>query len=118
MNRIDRRKFIIRSGMAIGAGLLTPYFKVAAQTSSLQNWAEIRSQFSLAPDRINMALMLLASHPKKVTAAIEMYRKGLDHDPVTYWEENRTQEDDVNRFADPSSAGAEAEGVCEEPGQR
>src|SRR6185436_19726230 len=38
--------------------------------------------------RINLALMLLTSHPRPVREAIERHRRGFDEDPVTYLHEN------------------------------
>jgi selenocysteine lyase/cysteine desulfurase len=91
---MDRRKFLIQSGLAVGAGAILKPFQINAYPLTLDNWTDVRAQFNLAPDRINMALMLLASHPKIVADTIEHHRKNFDKDPVTYWEENALQQDE------------------------
>jgi len=86
---MDRRSFLNRSGIAIGATLVLP--SLASQKSqhlTLDTWAGIRSQFRFAPDKIPMSQMLLASHPKWVNDAIEKHRNSFDENPVEYWEEN------------------------------
>lgn len=47
-------------------------------------WDEVRAQFALSPDYIHMSALYVASHPKVVRDAIDVYRKELDNDPVTY----------------------------------
>jgi selenocysteine lyase/cysteine desulfurase len=54
----------------------------------LSSWPAVRDQFLLTRDRINLAMMLLASHPRPVREAIERHRRGFDEDPVTYFHEN------------------------------
>lgn len=88
MSNLARRNFLIRSGLAIGAGVLLPALNAHAQPFKPDDWQSVRAQFKLAPKKINMALMLLASHPKTVAKAIEMHRNNFDNDPVSYWEEN------------------------------
>jgi len=90
MNNINRRMFIQRSGAALGAAALFPVNRVDSSPipDTSKNWADVRNQFSLNPDYIHMALMLLASHPRKVKDAIAEHRRKFDNDPVTYWEEN------------------------------
>jgi selenocysteine lyase/cysteine desulfurase len=50
------------------------------------SWPAIREEFSLAPGKIHLAGMLLASNPRVVREAIERHRRALDDDPVTYLE--------------------------------
>lgn len=99
MSKMNRRHFLTSSGLAIGAGVLLPNLNLKAKAFDSQDWSSVRDQFSLASDRINMALMLLASHPQKVKDAIERHRKGFDHDPVSYWEENRQLQETVKEAA-------------------
>ncbi|MDH4057192.1 MAG: aminotransferase class V-fold PLP-dependent enzyme [Cyclobacteriaceae bacterium] len=112
---MDRRKFLLNSGLAAGATLAMPALscttqpKEEAPLESFDDWIGIRNQFKLAPDRIHMAQMLLASHPAPVRRAIEMHRKHFDENPTEYWEENFVQMD--KRVAEAAAryinAGAE-----------
>lgn len=52
------------------------------------DWARVRAQFNLAPDRVDMSAMLIASHPKAVRDAIERHRQALDATPIEYLEDN------------------------------
>jgi len=88
MKNFGRRDFIFRSTIALGAGLTIPSLNLRSSSFNPQDWQSIREQFKLDPNRINMALMLLASHPRQVAEAIEKHRKGFDNDPVSYWEEH------------------------------
>ena len=52
------------------------------------DWARVRSQFALLPDRVDMSAMLIAAHPKPVREAIERHRRGLDEQPIEYLEQH------------------------------
>lgn len=98
MGAIDRRDFLIRSGLAIGASLLAaeaPLAKSFASTpsSKLDNWQAVREQFQLSRDFIQLAGFFLASHPAPVRAAIERHRRGLDADPIGYWFEQEEKQE-------------------------
>lgn len=86
---IDRRQFLAGGGVAVAAAGV-PAVRAEAQAaeppklSRGANWEEVRRQFVLAPDIIDMSAMLIASHPAPVRAAIETYRQALDADPVRY----------------------------------
>jgi selenocysteine lyase/cysteine desulfurase len=104
MGTIDRREFLTRSGLALGAAWLTaelPILKTdAAPAEKLDSWDSIRGQFSLSPDLVHMAGFFLASHPASVREAIERHRRGLDADPIGYWfEQEEKQEMAVLRAA-------------------
>ncbi|HEX9741281.1 MAG TPA: hypothetical protein VGA17_00655, partial [Nitrospiraceae bacterium] len=103
---MDRRQFLVRTGLAVSAGLLAgslPLPKVLAQTSPpprLDTWEAVRDQFLLKRDWIHMTGFLLASHPAPVREAIERHRRGLDEDPATYWfEHEESAEAEVLRAA-------------------
>jgi selenocysteine lyase/cysteine desulfurase len=90
MNAIDRRGFLVRSGLALGAALLSselsPLCKPAlAESSSPSDWQGVRDQFLLSRNLIHLAGFFLASHPTPVREAIERHRAGLDADPIGYW---------------------------------
>ncbi len=98
MGAIDRRDFLIRSGLAIGASLLAaeaPLSKsfASAPPPKLDNWQAVREQFQLSRDFIQLAGFFLASHPAPVRAAIERHRRGLDADPIGYWFEHEEQQE-------------------------
>src|SRR3982074_2554010 len=86
-----RRDFLVRTGQVIGAAALTSALRtaeaLAGQHSSADSpsWEAVRANFNLAPDLIPMAGFFLASHPKPVRDAIEMYRRALDANPIEYW---------------------------------
>src|SRR5689334_5518159 len=89
MNSIDRRRFLVRSGLALSAALLAAEFPVprtaAADEPSLPpDWQAVRDQFSLSRELIHLAGFFLASHPRTVREAIERHRAGLDADPIGY----------------------------------
>lgn len=105
MDAIDRRNFLVRSGLAIGAALLAaeaPVFTATANSSPLKldSWQDVREKFSLSPDHVHLAGFFLSSHPTPVKAAIERHRRGLDADPIGYWlEHEESQEAAVLRAA-------------------
>ena len=92
MDTINRRGFLVRSGLAIGAALLaveTPISTAVANSLPLKldDWKAVREQFQLSPDVVHLAGFFLASHPTPVRAAIERHRRGLDANPIGYWME-------------------------------
>lgn len=95
---MDRRLFVARSGLALGALPLAaaPAFATRpAQPAPAPprpfdptDWDSVRDQFPLTRDRVHMATFLLASHPRPVAEAIARHRDAFDRDPVHYWEEH------------------------------
>ena len=83
---MDRRKFLLNSGLALGATKLIGCTTKEASSQSLSDWSGVRAQFPLNPNKIHMAQMFLASHPKAVADEIAMHREKFDADPVEYWE--------------------------------
>lgn len=72
-----------------GASVLNEsYATPEASAAAPEGWDSIRAQFSLAKDKIHMAQMFLASHPKPVADEIERHRKMFDKAPVNYFEDN------------------------------
>ncbi len=101
---MNRRGFLIATGAAAGAAILSAGLPLARSASSspqkLDTWESIRGQFSLSPGLIHMAGFFLASHPASVREAIERHRRGLDADPIGYWiEQEEKQETAVLRAA-------------------
>ncbi len=85
---MDRRKFLLNTAVVSAGTLLAACENNKAQVAaaegapSFDTWEGIRKQFRLAPGRIHMTQMLLASHPKPVRDAIERHRDALDANPV------------------------------------
>ncbi len=105
MDAINRRNFLVRSGLAIGAALLAAEAPVSTAIANspplkLDTWQAVREQFQLPRDSIHLAGFFLASHPTPIRAAIERHRLGLDTDPIGYWfEQEEKQEAAVLRAA-------------------
>jgi isopenicillin-N epimerase len=87
---IDRRRFIAGSlTSAIAArGALAANTPGATTDQGLATWSDVRDQFLLDRDHVQMALMLFASHPRPVRDAIDRHRRALDENPVLYLEAN------------------------------
>lgn len=105
---MDRRKFLLNSGVALGAGAIlsactatpSPVNAALVAEPAFTTWQDIRKQFLFNPDRIHMSQMLLAAHPKMVRDAIQKHRDAFDANPVEYWEENwMTIEGDIRKKA-------------------
>ena len=104
MQVIDRRGFLVRSGLALSATLLSsesfPSRISAFESANPPDWKAVRDQFSLSRDLIHLAGFFLASHPTPVREAIERHRAGLDADPIGYWfAHEKTQEAAVLKAA-------------------
>jgi isopenicillin-N epimerase len=92
---MNRRGFISATGAMLGTGAIAgvvsfPLISAlpSATEPALSNWDDVRSQFNLSPNKINMSCYWHASHPKPVREAIEKHRRGLDECPSEYFEEN------------------------------
>jgi selenocysteine lyase/cysteine desulfurase len=98
MTDLNRRGFLVRTGLALGATVLSQGVipALGAPIDSPvdpDSWRTVRAQFPLSPNLIHLAGFFLASHPKPVREAIERHRAGLDADPLGYWlEHEQTQE--------------------------
>jgi len=94
---MQRRDFLVRTGLALGAGAFAgfgraladpPAVSTARAASGAEDWEAVRSLFNLSPDRIHLASFFLASHPKPVRDAIDRHRRALDENPIGYWLDN------------------------------
>jgi len=93
---INRRHFLINTGIAAVAGTLSavgqnPAIKSAPETvaKTLQNWTDVREQFDMVSrDYIHLSSFFLASHPRPVREAIEKHRRAIDENPFVYIEKN------------------------------
>ncbi|MEO5717127.1 MAG: aminotransferase class V-fold PLP-dependent enzyme [Chthoniobacterales bacterium] len=83
---MDRRRFLFGTGltvagMALARRSLAESKSPAAPPNDLSTWQNVRAQFAISPDYINLSGFFLASHPKPVREAIDNYRRALDNDP-------------------------------------
>jgi isopenicillin-N epimerase len=93
---INRRHFLISTGIAAAAGAISAAgqnsaVKTASKPSGndLQNWEAVRAQFdSLSPEYVHLSSFFLASHPRPVREAIEKYRRAIDDNPFLFIEGN------------------------------
>ncbi|MET0516839.1 MAG: aminotransferase class V-fold PLP-dependent enzyme [Nitrospiraceae bacterium] len=98
MTEMNRRKFLVRTGLALGVSLLSGVtsstgFAGRRGDEAPTSWEWVRSQFRLSPDLIHMAGFFLASHPAPVREAIERHRDGLDANPIGYWLEHEQKKE-------------------------
>ncbi|WP_202922288.1 aminotransferase class V-fold PLP-dependent enzyme [Pseudoxanthomonas koreensis] len=82
---ITRRR-LLAAPAALSAALLPGGLLAAleAQTppmADLSTWDAVRAQFVLDPEWMHFASFFIASHPAPVRAAIEGYRRAIDHNP-------------------------------------
>nr|MBA3650406.1 aminotransferase class V-fold PLP-dependent enzyme [Chthoniobacterales bacterium] len=83
---MDRRRFLFGTGltfagMALARRSLAEAKSPAPVPNDLSTWENVRAQFAISPDYINLSGFFLASHPRPVRAAIENYRRAIDDDP-------------------------------------
>jgi len=110
---LTRRDLIARGGAAVGAlalGGVVP--ETAGAAFDPTDWASVREQFALAPDRIQLSSFLLASHPRPVRDAIERHRRGLDSDAPSYLAEHEGREEAAARAAAGRFLGVPAREVA------
>jgi selenocysteine lyase/cysteine desulfurase len=96
---MERRSFLVRSSLALGAAALgvRPAGGATGSTAGLRvsglepapsgppDWTWVRSQFDLLDPKIaHFDGFYLVSHPKSVRAAIEKHRAALDLNPSAY----------------------------------
>jgi isopenicillin-N epimerase len=85
---MERRGFLVRTGLALGASAFSPQALSRAQAAvddlpDLSSWDAVRAQFdALDPKIVHMASFFLASHPRPVSEAIERHRRALDANPI------------------------------------
>ena len=86
---MNRRKFFVRAGLAATAGAVAASCRSrhSPLSGSAGEWDQVRKQFNLAPDQIDLSALFIASHPKPVRDAIERYRLTLDENPTFYLRE-------------------------------
>jgi isopenicillin-N epimerase len=104
---MDRRQFLAGSaaalaavaGSACGGGdesnSETVYSPLPANLAADdEGWEEVRRQFLIPDDVIEMSALLISSHPRSVRDAIEAHRRELDRRPTEYLNEVRSENDE------------------------
>lgn len=86
---LDRRQFLVRTGLALAAGGLTDDLlrREPAAAAAPPSWDALRAEFALDRSLLHFGGLYLASHPAPVRRAIETHRRGLDRNPVHYLQE-------------------------------
>jgi isopenicillin-N epimerase len=82
---MDRRDFLLRTGLALGGAALTTTAgcaTAAPRPVSTDPWELLRGEFELSREEIHLSQFLLAPHPRSVREAIELYRRAFDENPV------------------------------------
>ena len=91
---IDRRGFLVRTGLGFAAAALaSPLLQDTAARSqdALDDWTAVRGLFNVEPGLLHFGGLYLASHPAPVREAIDVYRQGLDANPVEYLHQNEAR---------------------------
>jgi selenocysteine lyase/cysteine desulfurase len=102
---MQRRDFLLTTGLTLGGVLVRPASSLASSASantpapSGSDWARVRALFRLSADWIQLSGFFFASHPKPVRDAIEKLRDGLDDNPLMFVEQNTRRLDDEVRAA-------------------
>jgi selenocysteine lyase/cysteine desulfurase len=88
---LDRRDFLVRTGLLVGAGALAAAgcrsdeeAREAGAAAGLDTWEGVRRSFALDKEKAQLASFLLAAHPLPVREAIEEHRQRLDANTAAY----------------------------------
>jgi isopenicillin-N epimerase len=91
------RRHLLRLAPALAASALVSTGCRNEQTVSAESsgnldarspdWQNVRKQFVVSEEVIDVTALLIAAHPRPVREAIEAHRKGLDTNPTLYLEE-------------------------------
>ena len=107
---VDRRGFLVRTGLGFAAAALASAGvdqRTTGAQPTLDDWSSVRGLFNLSPNLLHFGGLLLASHPAPVRDAIDAHRRGLDDNPVDYLHQNQARlEADVLRAASAYLGGA------------
>jgi hypothetical protein len=97
---LSRRTLLCASATAAvvaGSGLAAA--TAPRSSGSFASWDDVRALFPLSPNKVHMSAMLITSHPRPVSDAIERHRASLDADPVEYLEAHGTRLTEASRAA-------------------
>ncbi len=91
---MERRGFLVRSGLALGASAMLPALRpLRAQggtgpSSDVDTWEKVKALFDLDPRLSHLSAFFLSSHPRPVREAIERLRRDIDSNPIYFFYEN------------------------------
>jgi selenocysteine lyase/cysteine desulfurase len=117
------RRELLAAPAALAATAMVPgalLAAVAAETPplpDLSDWNVLRAQFALDPAYAHFASFFIASHPAPVRAAVEAYRRAIDHNPFLVVERGLFEGDASNlplqvRTEIAGYLGGRADEVC------
>jgi selenocysteine lyase/cysteine desulfurase len=113
---IDRRAFLARGGVLVGASSLAGVagFVAGREVGADDGAADSpdTERFALHPDYVNLTTFLLAPHPRIVREAIERHRRELDANPALYLSQSERALEGAARAAAATYLGAEPEQVA------
>ena len=115
---MNRRSFLVRTGLLLAAELLaehrTEFARASARSdlSTLDTWERVREQFPLSRSLVHMSTFFLASHPTPVRDAIERHRRGLDENPIEYWFANEEKQEASVLTAASQYLGAQPDDIA------
>lgn len=119
--QITRRGFLAAPA-ALTTALLPASLLAAVEAETpaapdLSSWEAVRAQFRLDPAYAHFASFFIASHPAPVQAAIEGYRRAIDHNPFLAVEHGMFSEGADNLHVQVQSEiadylGARPQDVC------
>jgi selenocysteine lyase/cysteine desulfurase len=119
---VDRRRFLVSTGMSLAAGALARTVAAAPTTSakaagssdpaSPRSWDWVRDQFAFSRDVWHFAAFYIASHPRPVRDAIEALRRELDENPFEVVEHGLFRRPDEVRKAAAEYLGGRFEDVA------
>src|SRR3989442_8552651 len=84
--KMQRRDFLVRTGLALGAGAFTGFGRAFAGSPAeaparaatiFDDWDAVRALFNLSRDRIHLASFFLPLHPQPVREAIDRHLRAL-----------------------------------------
>lgn len=81
---MNRRKFLVCASLVTAAGTVAGACRSpsAISVSGSDEWEQIRKQFNISREQIDLSALFIASHPRPVREAIERYRRVLDESPI------------------------------------
>lgn len=114
---MERRQFLIRSGISLAAGALASCNNNESATPETgydsAEWAEVRDQFVISKEYIELSGLFISTHPRPVREAIERHRRGLDENPTLYLQSMYSQGANDALSAAAEYLGARAQDIAQ-----
>ncbi len=114
---MERREFLLKSGLAVASGAVlascgTNEASPPDTGFDSVEWAEVRKQFQISPDYIELSGLFIAAHPQPVRDAIELHRRELDENPTLYLQRNYSSGENETVSAAGQYLGARPQDVA------